>query len=464
MKIQKKVISSFKAIELFEKEQQECDFIFNETPKSEKGKFIKYHNKHVVDLSTNCDYQSFTSKIFSSTIVLENNKMYYCDDSLITTMSSDEFAQLRYDVTLSNIYGGEKSTYYRMILPLDRELNLCKLFDKNYFCSDCGSSLGLIKTYVEEREFHIFKLSHNEKEYLFIDCLSEIEYGKFYDQSICILCALGILTGYFVENECFILSSGDVDFNSISYKEFRSLRESKYAPYKILPDNPYDFFPRKEAKDKSYFMAHIPTKVFTQFVNKISESLMLENSLFIFLEAISYPLDTQPACLSVVLEGLCNYVKDENEESVKPIQNKCKYKELIKRMKDLLNDYKDCFSSDGQTIIEKRIENINNPTNGEKFKKAIKILGLELQGYEEEALLNRNNFLHCTNELKTDSLRIKPDSQEHEKLFFASQILARLLYKMILKIIDYEGYIVNILKYNEKSFESIQDEDMLIKI
>ena len=186
--------------------------------------------------------------------------------------------------------------------------------------------------------------------------------------------------------------------------------------------------------------------------------------MFIFLEALSYPLDTQPACLSVVLEGLCNYVKDENESSFKPITDKGKAKEIRKKMKELLNDYEDYFSTDGRQIIEKRIDDINNPTNRGKFEKAIQLLGLELKNYEKEALLNRNTFLHCTTELKTDYLEIKQGSPEYIKLFFASQILVRLLYKMILKIIGYEGYIVNILKYNEDVFESIREEPMLVKI
>ena len=87
-----------------------------------------------------------------------------------------------------------------------------------------------------------------------------------------------------------------------------------------------------------------------------------------------------------------------------------------------------------------------------------------MKDYEKEALLNRNTFLHCTTELKTDYIEIKQGSPEYIKLFFDSQIVVRLLYKMILKIIGYEGYIVNILKYNEDVFESIREEPMLLKI
>jgi len=458
--IQKNVTDTFKAIEEFQNTQN-CIFTFNQTQKSENGEILKCNNKHFVKISTSCDYLEFSKKIFSSTILI-NGVSYCCEDSLITTISFDEE---KYEISLSDIYSGEKSNYYRMVLPLDKELDFIRLFDFYSFCyNKSGRSSGLIKTYIEGREFHIYKLSKDNTKYLFIDCLSEIKYQEFYDQCVCILCSLGILTGYFVENECYIVSADDYEFSSIQYKEFCSLRDSKYAVNEILPVNPYSFFSKREAENNRHLMAHIYTDVFTRLVNKTCLSLTLENSLFIFLEALSYPLDTQPACLSVVLEGLCNYVKDENESSFKPITNKGKAKEIRKKMKELLKDYRDCFSTDGQQIIEKRIDDINNPTNRGKFEKAIQLLGLDLKNYEKEALLNRNTFLHCTTELKTDYVEIKQGSPEYMKLFFASQVLVRLLYKMVLKIIGYDGYIVNVLKYNENVFESIADEPILIKI
>ena len=461
--IQKNVTETFKAIEEFQNSQT-CIFNFTETKNSESGMFSKCKNKHLVVFSAPCDYQEFSKKLFSSEIVIDDVS-YCCKDSLITSISFDELPRLKYEVSVSDIYCGEKSKYYRMILPLDRELNFIRLFDAYLFCyNKSGFSHELIKTYIEGREFHIYILSKDNTKFLFIDCLAEIEYQEFYNQCVCILCSLGILTGYFVENECYIVSADDYEFSSIQYKEFCSLRDSKYAVNEILPVNPYSFFSKREAENNRHLMAHIYTDVFTRLVNKTCLSLTLENSLFIFLEALSYPLDTQPACLSVVLEGLCNYVKDENESSFKPITNKGKAKEIRKKMKDLLNDYEADFSINGRKIIEKRIDDINNPTNRGKFEKAIQLLGLELKDYEKESLLNRNTFLHCTTELKTDYIEIKQGSPEYMKLFFASQILVRLLYKMILKIIGYDGYIANILKYNEDFFESIREEPMLIKI
>lgn len=462
MSIQKNVKKSFEEIKKLQS-GNDCDFTFVPINKTENAEFCKKENKYIVTILTNYDYQAFSKTIFDSKINIEGD-VYNSRDALITSISIGALPKIKYEITISNLEKGKKSKFYRLILPLEKDLCF-NVFTAYPFCFNCaGWSRELIKTYIAGREFHIFKLSDDSRKYLFIDCIKEIEYKEFYNQVVCILCALGVLTGYFVEKECFILSSDEISFSKILYVEFRSLRESKYAPYKILPDNPYSFFSSNVAHSKYYLMAHIFNDVFTKLVNKINLSLVFENSLFIFLEALSYPLDTQPACLSVVLEGVCNYINENNEKSVKPITDKKKANELKKEMKSLLNKYSSYFSQDGRLIIEKRIDDINSPTNRAKFEKSISLLGIELTDYEKEALLNRNTFLHCTTELKTEYIEIKQDSPEYVKLFFASQILVRFLYKIILKIIGYEGNIVNTLKYNEEFFESIKNEPMLMKI
>lgn len=465
MEIQKHTTETFHEIEKLQN-PNDCSFAFISSSETEKGELRKHGNKYVVTLAANRNYNSFSESIFPAKIEVGNDA-YYSDDALVTKtiISSNVFPAIEYEVSLSNLHKGNDSKFYRIVLPLDRELDLIGLFTVYKFCfNHYGSSIELVKTYIEGREFHIYKLSNNKSNYLLIDCLSEIAYEGFYNQVLCILCALGILTGCFVEDECFILSSDTLDFSSVCSIRFRSLRKSIYAPYQILPTNPYNFFSSDIAQSKRNLMAHIHTDVFTRLVNKTYFSITLENSLFIFLEALSYPLDTQPACLSVVLEGLCNYIKEDNDKSFKPITDKRKARELKKCMKQLLDGYESDFSPDGRQIIEKRIDDINNPTNRGKFEKAISLLGLELTDYEKEALLNRNTFLHCTTELKSDYIEIKQDSPEYVKLFLACQILVRLLYKMILKIIGYEGNIVNILKHNDNLFESIKDEPMLIEI
>ncbi|GEM_PF-3164180 len=455
--IQKNLKSSFYEIEQFNKNLKgKLSFLDDKEHREENAKLMKDGDKFKIRFVSNANYQRYGEYI-SSVKFATNDNIYFSDDALVTSISFTPCFE--YEVSISSIYKGNKSNYYRIALPLTENLTFHWLFNCYNFCFDgTGCCSELIKTYVDGKEFHIYKI----KTYLFIDCLKMIDFNSFYDQVICILCALGILTGYFVENECFVFSSTTKEFEKIEYVEFKSLRKSILSPYNILPTNPYMFFPHDIAQRKRNIMAHVYSDVFTRLVNKTYISLPLENTLFVFLEALSYPLDTQPICLSVVLEGLCNYVKDNRGNDFLPIPDKNAANKLREEMKSLLEKYSANFSFDGREIIEKKIADINSPTNRGKFEKAMELLGLNLSDYEKKVLLNRNVFLHGRIDLKADE--IKEDAPYYVKPLFSSQVLIRLLYKMILKIIGYEGIITNILKYNENIFEMIKGEPWLINI
>ena len=163
------------------------------------------------------------------------------------------------------------------------------------------------------------------------------------------------------------------------------------------------------------------------------------------------------------MEGICNYIENGNLELFTPINEKSQAKKLKKEMKDILKNYSNYFSKDGEKILIKRIDNINSETNSGRFKKCIDILGIRLTDYEDETLINRNTFLHGDVELKDEYMLLKAHSSDFFKFFFAEQILFRLLYKMIFKIMDYDGYMVNFPKY-QKEFENLTNEELLIKI
>jgi hypothetical protein len=50
------------------------------------------------------------------------------------------------------------------------------------------------------------------------------------------------------------------------------------------------------------------------------------------------------------------------------------------------------------------------------------------------------------------------------QIFFICNVLSRLFYKLFLKLIKYDGNIVNNIKINENIFGNIYDESVLMKI
>lgn len=435
---------------------------------TEKGVLKRTENKLIFEFNSTNIY-SVQGEVIP--VQLSNYQtVFSCQNSFFIKQElNSDLQSFRYEIFISELIEGSKSSFFRIVLPIHIEhFSLTRYFDPFFnFCYDLLCSSGdFIKTFIDGREFHVYVVADDANKFLFIDCMHEINYDAFYNQILCILLSLGFFTGNFIEGECYIFSSNTNIFDSINYTEYHSLRDSIQFSHRLLPYNLYDFYSPDEVKQHQHEWARVTQDVFTKMVNVLNNSVMFQKALFILLEAERTPLDIQPACLSVVLEAICNYIEDGNEEIFAPIQTKSKARKLRKKMMELLDDpsLELDFSLDGRKIIEKRINDINKQTNRGKFEKTIQCLGLSLSSYEMESLLNRNSFLHASDELKTDELDIQSNNMDFAKVHIESEILYRLLCKMILKISGYCGYMVNELKRCENYSPSICEEAWLIKI
>ena len=435
---------------------------------AEKGELKRTENKLIFEFDSTHVYP-VQGKVIP--VQLSNcQSIFSCQNSFFTKQElNSDFQSFRYAICISELIEGSKSSFYRIVLPICVEhFTLTRFFESLFnFCYDLSCSSGdFIKTFIDEKEFHVYVVNDESDKFLIVDCMHEINYDTFYNQVLCILLSLGFFSGYFVEDECYIFSSKTNVFDSIDYTEWRSLRNSIRRSHRLLPYNLYDFYSSNEVKQHQNELARVTQEVFTKMVENLNNSIMFQKALFILLEAEKTPLDIQPACLSVVLEALCNYIENSNEKFFAPIRTKSKARNLRKKMKELLDDssLNLDFSPDGKKIIETRIDDINKQTNRGKFEKTVQCLGLSLNSYEMESLLNRNTFLHASEELKTEELDIQSSTMDFAKVYIESEILYRLLCKMILKICGYCGYMVNELKRCEKYSTSIRDESWLIKI
>jgi hypothetical protein len=256
------------------------------------------------------------------------------------------------------------------------------------------SSIGLITTIIKNKYFCIYEINYNSLQYLIIDCNTKINIEDFYNISVSISIALGFFASYFRQDECFIIGANDSEYHDNLYVEYRSLRESVSIPFKFLDRNSFNYFEEKEAMKHINDMPVVKQEQFDLLVNLCYEDLEILNCLFVFIVSSCYPLDTQPACISVAMEGICNFIMKKNKDVINPINDKNIAKDIRKRIIELLKTYEGKIEKNNLKILEKRIENLNSPTNLEKLLKPYEILGINLKEYEITALKNRNNFLH----------------------------------------------------------------------
>ena len=394
------------------------------------------------------------------------DKNYISKDALFRKEAPQLYkSNIKYTLELHNILWGylTDNLFFRMVLPVENHFLHMFLLPIKSFIWEKASCFSLIKTSLNGCNYDIFEITFNNANYLIIECDSVLNINDFYNQSISILLVLGFFTSFFIQNECFILGSGDKDYQKTEYIEYRALRESISMPFRFLGN---DLSAYTNEKNTTRFLTNMPKilqEPLDELVKLCHNNNEVLNCLFVFTASSCYPLDTRPACISVALEGICNFIYGINKERLNPIKDRIIAKDIKTKIMTLLKLYKDIIDEEAFIVLEKRINDLNSPTNLEKLLKPYELLGIKLKKYEIIAIKNRNNFLH-SNLVYETGIEIKDSNSEAYQLFFICNVLSRLFYKLILKLINYKGTMINNIKADEYIHGEMLDEELLIEI
>lgn len=325
-------------------------------------------------------------------------------------------------------------------------------------------TLGRLVVIVNDKEFTIYEKSRKGKHYFIIDSKDKIDFEKFSDICYSIMVGFGFLSANFIQNEAYYFKSDNADFDTITDFSYSKLRPSidSHGTCNPIYSNPYGYT-RDEAVINSVGkeLDIFDSKLFSDLCSKIYQEEDYTILILLILEANVSSLILRPAGYAVALEKITNIIVEENK-GLKPIPDKELSKKFTQELLNVLEKQKDNINNVGNKdsiiILKKNIEKINNPTNRDKLLKPFEILKINLNKEDEEAIDNRNDFLHGR------KIQTNENSEDYIKIFEISLRLNNLLNKLILKHIGFSGYIINHLKHNEKSFEAEITTDLFEKI
>jgi hypothetical protein len=432
------------------------------------GFLSKKNNVFILDIETKQSFRHDFKKQLYIEISRDDN-VYTANSGLfIGETPQFEKVNLKYTIELHKITSGICSSdmYYRIVLQTEDNILLPFQMPVQVFNWENACCTGMMKTTINNVGFDIFEITFQKTKYMIIDCNEKSNVENFYDYVLSILVSIGFLTSRFIQDDCCILASNDIEYKFIDYIEYRSLRKSIKMPFRFLDNNSFNYFDLVEAKKHLDDMPAILQNHFDNMVNLCYSNVEILNSLFMFIVSSNYPLDTKPACVSVAMEGMCGYIMEQNKNRVNPIKDKSLAKRFKHELFLLLSKYENEISTnspEGLTILKRKIENINSPTNQEKLIKPFELMQLELKEYEKTAIKNRNNFLHSNLEYELGRDIKERDSIAHQ-LFFTCCVLDRLFYELVLKLIKYDGKMVNNIKAFEHIFGEMPDENILIQL
>ena len=318
---------------------------------------------------------------------------------------------------------------------------------KNYY------AFGQIKCSIDGNDFYVY----NFDEYLAVECQTLLDFEQFKEDADYILEAIGFFTGVFIHDEVFFFSSDDSCFSSISCVQYNKMTDSiQFESFIIGRESTLNKTVYPNADIYSEKTSIISQAVFNSLLEKLNspktDRHRLENILFILFYAGTYSLDTQSICFSALFEAMRRYLETKEPRISKSHECDRTSSDECKSFRNALDGL---FSPGEIDYYAKKCFTKRKP-NQELLKECFEIYGITLDSDDEEAIKRRDTFLHGAIPTFENVTSLDEQSRYLYALSLRQQALC---YILILKIIGYEGYIVNYRKMTKYVMSSMVDKD-----
>lgn len=438
----KNIFESIKILKIFDKEHAiayEKEAILKK--RNPKGFFLEFEanrSNYNLELGT---IKNISFEIKGHDICVEDLHLIYSSPPLMRGRIHS-FSSVSFDK--------KAPLFYRLILPLEKEVDFHFQIEQAVYeiekhcCREC-----LQVNFENNIDFHLYQYKDRKKKenYLIIDAIKEMSYDVFADYCYSLLVSFGYITGHFPQNEGFFFSYDTIEMNkptSFLYSEFR---DSIYSFYSPIYSNAYGYIrDNRIAESEQDNLRVLTTNEFSLLCQKVHTNSEFLAILLLILESSTSSLLVMPSGFSIALEGLTEIFAKENEEKITPIKDRSQAKEFRKELLEVLYKYGKDIGEDAVSIVLKRINNINQPTNQDKLIKPFEILKFDLTKEDRIAINHRNDFLHGKITLSESD-----DSSGKSKTYHIALRLYTLLSVIILKSVGYDNKIVNYPKIHEST-------------
>ncbi len=334
--------------------------------KNEAATLIKEDTYYFLQFESKTSYQNSFNLLFDIEIKFSNDIIYNAINASFSKLElqlelNDLNKLFKYTIRVNQIKKGAEfsNNFYRMVLKIPSNVSIMHPFSLpvQSYSSETSFTLGLLNITFGNFDYDVFEAKENKSNYIILDSKNIVSYDDFYNQTLAILVSLGFYTTHFFQNECYIIESDVPDYTQVVGIEYKTLRKSVDLQFNFLGYNPFNYFDINEAQKHQAEMPFIDQKCINKLVGRIYDNETIQNCLFVFIVANDNPLDTQPACISVALEGLCNTIMEDYEDRTNPIKDKSMAKEIKKDFKKILEKYKDKID-DGSAFSAMGVSNI----------------------------------------------------------------------------------------------------------
>jgi hypothetical protein len=341
-----------------------------------------------------------------------------------------------------------------LILPSEKDIFFpFYLEDVKIYKTGTQSILGISTVTIHSYNFDIFRynITSTKRNYLMIDSANEMTFEVFQNYAYSILMGFGYITGSFIQNIGFYFS---YDKNKkLQGIQVQGKRKSVYTFLSPVYKNPEGVFPNQDFHDKYYSIIRgLNSTEFSKLCQLINDSEEFKVIILLILESCAATQIIQPAGFAVALEGFAAFIKKEIEKD--------KEKKSLKLSSKILGDLKMVLTTnkeelgDSFDLFNKKIEQINQPTNKDTLLKPFEYLKIPINELDKQTIAHRNDLLHGRYDLKSAF-----EGENNDKYRFSASLrLYTLLSALILKYVGFDNRVINQTKRSDSLNIAFEEE------
>lgn len=378
---------------------------------------------------------------------------FYIESSKDDLSENGRFTgRIRVNRLVSSAFPKEDKAYFRCFIPIgsvdwNRDIHTYGVFIRN------GCALGLMELKDGDELLHVYPCNDGEKKYMAVESLTAITSQQMAEYVYSVALTLGFITGTIHLGKCYEFSSTEPEFDVNVSMAYHTMRPSSDAGMKIFTTNMYyvrellksakvqlpDKTPLYNAKGE--FQEHLqdwlqPDQMQRLFA-LIHSDAKVARAVVTIIESANFPLEYQASVRAIVLETLAHSIPGP-----KPIPEDELWNQMKADLEGVLAKYTNNDQGQQQicgeslTILQKKINSMNNPTNADSLAKPLEDAGYTLSQNDKDALKARNTFLH-------GGLAKGTIEKQTNDVFYLSLMLHKLACIIILKRAGFNGYILN---------------------
>ncbi|WP_136667403.1 hypothetical protein [Flavobacterium sp. H122] len=278
--------------------------------------------------------------------------------------------------------------------------------------------------------------------YLIINSKNKISHNEFKHSINSIILALGFLSGYLYKKEEYFFQSNDLNFTETDFfYRAQGKRLDVYEPFSKYPQS-YSFPQNHKQRnfEPKVFSSTISIEQIQKLVDMVKDNPKYYVSLRMLFEVMPSTFISKHSILFIALETIVLEIRNKHySKQIEKIKIRDNAVKVLKNIKGKISEAEyDNLLDALDNINEKNIENIVD------YEQAFNSLSIQIRKSDKNVFKRRNNLFHGRT-IKSDIELIFED-QYHElevEYSYYSYKLYLLICKLILKQIEFQGYLLN---------------------